>query len=47
MKTLDVTKLGVQELNEKEMANIDGGIWPLLVVAAVAYFLTSDERQEN
>lgn len=31
MNSLNVTKFGVQELNAKEMVEVDGGIAPVIV----------------
>jgi len=33
MKSLDLDMLGLQELEEGEMRNVHGGIWPALAVA--------------
>lgn len=40
MKNLDLNNYGVQEMNATEMRDVDGGIFPLIVIAA-ACLLTS------
>jgi lactobin A/cerein 7B family class IIb bacteriocin len=36
MKTLNLASYGVEEMNEVEMSEVNGGIAPLVIVAVVA-----------
>ena len=35
MKNLDLNGYGVQEMNAEEMVNVEGGLWPIIIVAAL------------
>lgn len=48
MKKLDLTALGVEEMNDAQMQEVDGGIW-LALALALAYDIVSnwDDSADN
>jgi lactobin A/cerein 7B family class IIb bacteriocin len=44
---LDLEKFGVLEMNAQEKREVEGGIWPLVVLIVVALLVSGDSRPKK
>ena len=45
MKNLDLNAMGVNEMSEVEMKQVDGGIIPFVIAVVVLWFLSTQKAQ--